>query len=264
MSAILFLSNSPNFSYNFNPISNTNLKHISPYPFSNYLINPKTPICSSNPPKSNSSTIDNKDETFLRPNNMPTAPWMKGPLLLEPNQILDLSKSRKSRKVNNDQEKNPNSSLTDRVSGGRNKKTMKRVFQGIGKLQESPNLECVESQKSPEKLKLDLLMGEFQEDERLGLARRMPWESEEKMVFRRMKKVKVVTAAELCLDEVLLKWLRAEAAKIRKWVKVKKAGVTDAVVDQIWFIWKNNELCMLKFDIPLCRNMDRAREIVEV
>ncbi|PIN24102.1 hypothetical protein CDL12_03157 [Handroanthus impetiginosus] len=61
---------------------------------------------------------------------------------------------------------------------------------------------------------------------------------------------------------MLLEMLRSEAAVIRKWVKVKKAGVTQAVVDQVHFIWRNNELALIKFDIPLCRNMDRAREIV--
>lgn len=92
----------------------------------------------------------------------------------------------------------------------------------------------------------------------------MPWESEERFVYRRMKKEKVLTAAELKLDAMLLERLRGEAVKIQKWVKVKKAGVTRAVVDQIHLLWKNNELAMLKFDLPLCRNMDRAQEIIEV
>ena len=74
----------------------------------------------------------------------------------------------------------------------------------------------------------------------------------------------MVTAAELSLDSGLLERLRGEATKMKKWVKVKKAGVTWDIVSQIRFLWKNNELVMLKFDIPLCRNMDRAREIVEV
>ena len=51
---------------------------------------------------------------------------------------------------------------------------------------------------------------------------------------------------------------------MRTWIKVKKAGVTQDVVDQIKRTWRRNELAMIKFDIPLCRNMDRAREIVEV
>ncbi|QHO09749.1 Chloroplastic group IIA intron splicing facilitator CRS1 [Arachis hypogaea] len=51
---------------------------------------------------------------------------------------------------------------------------------------------------------------------------------------------------------------------MRIWVKVKKLGVTQDVVDEIKRTWRNNELAMLKFDIPLCKNMDRAREIVEL
>jgi len=84
------------------------------------------------------------------------------------------------------------------------------------------------------------------------------------MVFRRMKKEKVVSAANLRLDEGLLERLKGEARKMRNWVKVKKAGVNEGVVEQIRLIWKSDELAMLKFDVPLCRNMDRAREIVEV
>ncbi|KAJ8567458.1 hypothetical protein K7X08_019666 [Anisodus acutangulus] len=79
-----------------------------------------------------------------------------------------------------------------------------------------------------------------------------------------MKKEKVLTAAELNLDAILLERLKGEAPRIQKWVKVKKAGVTRAVVDQIHLVWKYNELAMLKFDLPLCRNMDRAREIIEM
>ncbi|KAK4393604.1 Chloroplastic group IIA intron splicing facilitator CRS1, chloroplastic [Sesamum angolense] len=79
-----------------------------------------------------------------------------------------------------------------------------------------------------------------------------------------VKKEKVVRADELGLDEMLLERLRGEAATIRKWVKVKKAGLTQAVVDQVHFVWRKNELALLKFDLPLCRNMHRAREIVEM
>jgi RNA-binding protein YhbY len=68
----------------------------------------------------------------------------------------------------------------------------------------------------------------------------------------------------LRLDQALLARLRGEAARMRQWVKVNKAGVTQGVVDEIRMFWRRNELAMLKFDVPLCRNMDRAREIVEV
>lgn len=93
---------------------------------------------------------------------------------------------------------------------------------------------------------------------------RMPWEKDEKIVILGMKKDKALTAADMTLDKVLLQRLRGEAATLRKWVKVKKAGVTQDVVDEIKRIWRRNELAMVKFDIPLSQNMDRAREIVEV
>lgn len=114
-------------------------------------------------------------------------------------------------------------------------------------------------------LKIGDCFGKLEEgdgDTRLG--KRLPWVRDERVVIRRMKKEKVVTAADLCLDKELLQRLRGEARGMRKWVKVKKAGVTQDVVDEIRQIWRWNELAMLKFDLPLCRSMDRAREIVEV
>lgn len=87
---------------------------------------------------------------------------------------------------------------------------------------------------------------------------------EERVGNWRMKKEKVVSKAELSLDKELLERLRGEAAKIRTWVKVKKAGVTQSVVDEIRLTWRTSELAMIKFYMPLCRNMNRARDIVEM
>lgn len=82
-----------------------------------------------------------------------------------------------------------------------------------------------------------------------------------KMLINRVKKEEFTTA-ELVLDGILIKRLRVrgEAAITRKWAKVKKAGVTQAVVDQIHFIWKNNELALIKFDLPLCKYGESARD----
>lgn len=93
---------------------------------------------------------------------------------------------------------------------------------------------------------------------------KMPWLKDDKFVLRRMKKVRVMTKADMCLHKDLLERLRIEAKKMRKWVKVKKAGVTESVVNDIRLGWRNSELVKVRFDVPLCRNMDRAREIVEV
>lgn len=93
----------------------------------------------------------------------------------------------------------------------------------------------------------------------------MPWARvEERMVFRREKKERMATRAELELPREELERLRVEARGLRKWVKAKKAGVTQEVVDEILKGWRKEELVMVKLVDPLCRNLDRAREIVEV
>lgn len=93
----------------------------------------------------------------------------------------------------------------------------------------------------------------------------MPWErEEEKFILRRRKKERVLTTADLILDEGLLKRLRLEGSKMREWVNVRKAGVTETVVNDIRSVWEENELAMVRFDVPLCRNMERAQEILEV
>ncbi|KAM7520261.1 hypothetical protein LguiB_019223 [Lonicera macranthoides] len=221
------------------------------------LKNPK-PIHSSKPHTANTTTTlhDKNNQSTKNPDfypfKAPTAPWMRGPTitLVEPNQVL------------NNKQPSSNQSLTERVSGGRGKRTMKKVVQGIEKLLENHNLNSFDPSNKP--IEFDFPLEEFGKEGNLKFGGKLPWERDERVVFRRTKKEKVMTAAELSLDGDLLERLRGEAAKMRKWVKVKKAGVTQAVVDQIHFIWKNNELAMLKFDLPLCRNMDRAREIVEV
>ncbi|CAI9775039.1 unnamed protein product [Fraxinus pennsylvanica] len=153
-------------------------------------------------------------------------------------------------------EEHPDKALAGKVSGGRGKKAMKKIFQGIEKLQETENLE--ETQMDSKNVKFTFVLGElwenavfenvvgvqedsevakkslesiefdipFGEVENEGKLKKMPWERDEKMVIRRVKKEKEVTTTELVLDGVLLKRLQGEAAMTRKWVKVKKVGVT--------------------------------------
>ncbi|KAK6927933.1 RNA-binding, CRM domain [Dillenia turbinata] len=314
----------------------------------------------------------------------PTAPWMKGPLLLEPSEMLDLSKARfhaKKKRDISEKIRDSDRALTDKVSGGRGKKAMSNIMKSITQLQENQKFEDTQksshnflfrvfrddaegfrepmplsradkivfgrpkkengirklqtsedaqknprgsgfrvlvddvdedenerfrdpmprsgadtivfgrtkeekvvtvaelikgitrhkenhkledSQKNPQKSDFKLLWNEVEEDGKMRSSEPMPWWKAERIAFGRPKKEKVVTAAELNLPEMLLKRLRAEAKKMRKWVKVNKAGVTEAVVEEIELIWRNNELAMLKFGLPLSRNMDRAREIVQV
>lgn len=191
-------------------------------------------------------------------------------------------------------EDHPDGDLTGKVGGGRGRLAMKKIFRGFQRLQETQELEATRENHEHCKFKFapgDLWgNGDYGSDDVVEEKRKaaleslesdeldiplleagkevnlkkLPWEREdEKMVIRRVKKEKVVTA-ELSLDGMLLERLRHEAALIRKWVKVMKAGVTQAVVDRVHFTWRSDELALLKFDVPLCRNMDRAREIVEV
>lgn len=260
MTSILFLpapsSNSSTFLYNSTSIP-PKINFFSTFNYNKK--DDKTRVKSCDPDDSFSAEVNLGTK-------LPAAPWMKrSPVLVEDKES---SKSRKDRNFSSDDggENEGRQSLTERVRGGRGKKAMHKIFRGIGKLQENHNLgESEEFKKSPDQIKLDFLMGGgFEEDEFSGSGEQMPWERDERIFFRRMKKEKVVTAAELSLDSELLERLRGEAAKMKKWIKVKQAGVTLDIVSQIRCIWRNNELVMLKFDLPLCRNMDRAREIVEV
>lgn len=231
----------------------------------------------------------------------PTAPWMRGPLLVQPNQVLDLSEPRTRKYSSFSKTVDPDKALTAKIGPGRGKREMKMVLKGIKKLRAFESSE--KSYKDPENVKFrfqpgqlwgdgrpefdekvlflgenklmetgknvdlkefDFQLGEVERREKSKVGKKMPWEGNENLISVRVVKEKVVTAAELKLDKALLERLRDEASRMRVWVKVNKAGVTQAVVDQVHFTWKKNELAMIKFDLPLCRNMDRAREIVEV
>ncbi|KAF8399079.1 hypothetical protein HHK36_014945 [Tetracentron sinense] len=146
---------------------------------------------------------------------MPTAPWMKGPLLLPPNRVLDLSKTRKKNSPSNgEDDEKKDRSLTDRVSGGRGNKAMRKIVESITKLRETHTPE--KPQERAEEFDFQVPLEGVEED---GNSR-MPLAKEEGL-------------------------LRSAAAKMTKWVKVKKAGVTQMVVDEIKLIWKKSELAML-------------------
>jgi len=146
----------------------------------------------------------------------------------------------------------------------RGKKAMKKIAGKVEKLHSTHN-SAEALIVSPNVENFGGVLESLNENEEVRRTKgRMPWENDEKIVYEKIKRKKTVTAAELTLDKVLLRRLRNEAARMRTWIKVKKAGVTQDVVDQIKWTWRRNELVMVKFDIPLCRNMNRAREIVEV
>ncbi|MBA0653329.1 hypothetical protein Goklo_020521 [Gossypium klotzschianum] len=238
----------------------------SPIPFSSSFNSTQNP---SKTQKGNHSFNKNSKFSVSKthrngPIKMPTPPWMKGPLLLQPDEVLNASKPTTKRSSNNNS-KAPEKALFGKESGVRGKKVMKKIIRDVEKLQGNGVLDDNQIGKFEE-----FEIGNWLEEIGSGgevkkFDRKMPWvREEEKVVFRRMKKEKVLTQAEIILDNDLLERLRKKAMRMRKWVKVMKAGVTQAVVDEIRLAWRNNELVMLKFGVPLCRNMDRASEIVEM
>ncbi|KAK8688806.1 hypothetical protein V6N13_087545 [Hibiscus sabdariffa] len=242
------------------------------------VLNSLIPLSSSfNPDKNPSKTQKgnhsfNKNSKFSVPKNhdndgpvkMPTAPWMKGPLLLQPDEVLNASKPTTG-KSSNTNSKTPEKALFGKERGVRGKKVMKKIVRNVEKLQGNEVLEETQIGES-EEFEIGNWFEEIgSERDVKRFDRKTPWmREEEELVFRRMKKEKVLTRAEISLDKYLLERLRKKAARMRKWVKVMKAGVTQAVVDEIRLAWRDDELVMLKFSVPLCRNMDRAREIAEM
>lgn len=191
---------------------------------------------------------------------IPTAPWMKGPLLLRPDEIPDTKKRIKSKNV----EEKTFKALNRRESGVRGRKAMKKIVRNVEKLHENRDSEETQMDELSEFEYLDRI-AEKTESSGKRFGGKMPWDrEEERFILRRTKEERVPTTAELILDKELLNRLRREASKMRKWVNVRKAGVTEIVVNEIRLIWKSNELAMVRFDVPLCRNMERAQEIIEV
>ncbi|QCE12930.1 RNA-binding [Vigna unguiculata] len=236
---MLFLSLRPRFSPNTDSYSHI---HIS----------------SSLLPSSNNS--HNHQPPSQVPIKAPTPPWMKGPLLLQPNELVDLSKP-KTKKFKLERQELSDKDLMGKEARG--KRVMKKIVKKVEKLRSSYNsAEALIG--SPNVESLGGVLESLKENEEVSSTKgRMPWENDSKFVYEKIKRKKAVTAAELALDKVLFRRLRDEAARMRTWIKVKKAGVTQDVVDQIKLTWRRSELAMIKFDIPLCRNMSRAREIVE-
>ncbi|KAH8483336.1 hypothetical protein H0E87_027940 [Populus deltoides] len=237
---------------------------------------------------------------------VPTPPWIKGPLILQPHELLNLTNPKNKKPIKNDKIEKDDKALTAKESGVRGNKAMIQIVKSVERLQRDENLkdihEISESGESLKQLGKERILSVFgdkrivrsieklQKDQNLketpensggfeigeGLKqlngdgvlgfreKKLPWVREERVGNWRMKKEKVVSKAELSLDKELLERLRGEAAKMRTWVKVKKAGVTQSVVDEIRLTWKTSELAMIKFYMPLCRNMNRARDIVEM
>ncbi|CAN0896627.1 Chloroplastic group IIA intron splicing facilitator CRS1, chloroplastic [Linum grandiflorum] len=199
---------------------------------------------------------------------IPTPPWLKGPLRLQPHELENLSsnsttrtpsKHRKPADDDDDEKHKTDRALTAKEGGVRGEKTMAKIVRSIENLSagnQQPPVDCYIFDQG----------GAIGGVSDVPMTKKLPWVREEKrrIVKYRMVKEKAATQAELVLDQELLEELRVEADKMRIWVKVKKLGVTQRVVDEIRSTWESNELAKVQFDVPLCRNMDRAREIVEM
>ncbi|XP_031490712.1 chloroplastic group IIA intron splicing facilitator CRS1, chloroplastic isoform X2 [Nymphaea colorata] len=204
---------------------------------------------------------------------LPVAPWMKEPIVLPIDRVLDLSKKGGDR--GKEASYHGDRLLTGGVRGGRGRQAMRKIIQKVNKLGEFRERDELQKLQSANATDSEFRFTEFAEKMENGIGGkeqvsnsgqrvRLPWARAERVVLRRrVKKDYGLTSEKLGLSEVLLSRLRVEAEKMKVWVKATKAGVTQEVVDRIGRTWKKGELAMVKFDVPLCHNMDRAREIVE-
>ncbi|KAJ8761771.1 hypothetical protein K2173_004582 [Erythroxylum novogranatense] len=187
---------------------------------------------------------------------------MKRPILLQPHELLNPLKPRNTSPLKNANQEKADKALLRKESGLRGKKAIAKIVKRIEKLE--PKQVLVDTQESCGEVHVGESLNGIGGDNDVVVGRNFPWVRKDKAVYWRMKKERVVTEAESKLDPELLRELRTEARRMRKWVNVNKAGVTESVVDEINLAWKSSELAMVKFYLPLCRNMDRAREILEM
>ncbi|KAM0932415.1 putative RNA-binding, CRM domain, YhbY-like superfamily [Dioscorea sansibarensis] len=196
---------------------------------------------------------------------MPTAPWMQGPLLLHPEDVLTFSKDRKT-KIKR-QHSRVDRSLTNKVQGGRSRVAMRNIVRSISKLGTLAPVEVDgDDERSDEDIEFSIPLEEVVGDGN-GKVRKMkvPWGNVvEKVVYPKKKEECVLTTAKRILAKDVLQRLQEEAGKMDRWVKAKKAGLTEDVVNEIKRIWRKRELVKVKFRLPLSVNMVRAREIVEM
>lgn len=95
----------------------------------------------------------------------------------------------------------------------------------------------------------------------------LPWErgdedAEEGEAVKE-KRVRVPTLAELTIPDTELRRLRTLGIRLKERINVKKAGLTQNILDKIHDSWKTSELVRLKFDEPYLHNMKRAHQLAE-
>jgi RNA-binding protein YhbY len=100
----------------------------------------------------------------------------------------------------------------------------------------------------------------------------LPWEREERGAVEmeggiesgRKRRGKAPTLAELTIEDEELRRLRRMGMFIRERISIPKAGITNAVLENIHDRWRKEELVRLKFHEVLAHDMKTAHEIVEV
>ncbi|KAM0898993.1 hypothetical protein ACQ4PT_021581 [Festuca glaucescens] len=215
------------------------------------------------------------------PKQPPPQPWLHGPNIpasvTPPDHIEAPSKPQNDPKP---QRKSSSSSnpLTAGVPGGRTRRAVLGIIRRVRSLELSdpPNTKprpTASSSTIPFNLPIDRPQGGHEEERgRNGkerpTSRAVPWsaarDKDLKVALRREKKVPEPTPAERVLEAAELERLRRAARGMDKWVRAKKAGVTDEVVEDVRREWSSGqELAGVRVVEPLRRCMDRAREILE-
>lgn len=104
---------------------------------------------------------------------------------------------------------------------------------------------------------VDSVNEELKESGDFGGSNRAPWKEDKR---RRNN----TALAEKMIPEHELQRLRNISLRMLERIKVKNAGITQALVDSIHEKWKIDEVVKLKFEEPHSLNMKRTHEILEV
>ncbi|KAK3121559.1 hypothetical protein QOZ80_8BG0656150 [Eleusine coracana subsp. coracana] len=219
------------------------------------------------------------------PKPPPPPPWLHGPGLQNhnppnPAEAAPPKPSRQGPKQPPPRHAGPPAKakpLTAGVPGGRNRRAVLGIIRRVRSLElsdpPSPVVPKRNADAPPIAFHLPLetpSIGEDREDwEERPKPRAVPWaaaRSEDiKAALRREKKPQEPTRAERELSGGELERLRRVARGMDRWVRAKKAGVTDEVVEGVRGEWDSGrELAAVRLVEPLRRCMDRAREILEI
>uniref|UniRef100_A0ACD6ADB0 Uncharacterized protein n=1 Tax=Avena sativa TaxID=4498 RepID=A0ACD6ADB0_AVESA len=211
------------------------------------------------------------------PKQPPPPPWLHGPntpaAVTPPNHIQAPPKPQNDPKP---QRKNSSSNnpLTAGVPGGRTRRAVLGIIRRVRSLDLSDPPNTKPRPTTSSTIPFDLPIDRPHEEEtrrdekERPSSRAVPWSAARhedlKVALRREKKVREPTPAERLLEAAELERLQRAARGMDRWVRAKKAGVTDEVVDEVRMEWSSGqELAAVRIVEPLRRCMDRAREILE-